>query len=146
MGTTRTDSRCRVWVTVLIVSCGAGLTAAGAPQRDGKRKIPCKTVQNAATCYWTHGRLANYDGTPTLRLWKIGTKRILAIHSGPGFKRGDNQENENPEVPPNVDRAFKSIGTGVFGDFEVCPLEPEHPGVMQSACIESAKNLVVVDH
>jgi len=30
----------------------------------------------------------------------------------------------------------------VFGDFEVCALEPERPHTMQMVCIESAKNLV----
>jgi hypothetical protein len=121
------------------------LTVSGAPQREPKRKIACKTPENAASCCWTHGRLANYNGTPTLRLWKIGTKRILAIQSGPRYKLGDDKENSNPEVPANIDRAFKSFETLVFGDFEICPLEPEHPGVMQSVCIESAKN-IVIDH
>jgi len=31
----------------------------------------------------------------------------------------------------------------IFANFEVCPLEPEKPGAMQAACIESAKNIVV---
>jgi hypothetical protein len=30
---------------------------------------------------------------------------------------------------------------GIYADFEVCPLEPEKPGVMQAACIESAKDI-----
>lgn len=132
----------RILVLSLIV-IAATLSLSATPQRVPKRKILCKTPENAATCYWTHGRLANYNGTPTLRLWKIGTKRILAIHSGPGFKLGDNEENSNPEVPANVERAFKDFETLVFGDFEICPLEPEQPGVMQRACIESAKDLVV---
>lgn len=128
-----------LFITLLAAGC---LSVLGSPQKIPKRKIACKTPENATTCYWAHGRLANYNGTPTLRLWKIGTKRILAIHSGPGYKRGDNKENENPEVPANVDRAFKTDLTQVYGDFEICPLEPEHAGVMQDACIESAKNIV----
>lgn len=131
------------FVLLPVLALATWISAISTPQRVRKRKIVCKTPEIAATCYWTHGRLANYNGTPTLRLWKIGTKRILAIHSGPGFKLGDNQENENPEVPANVERAFKDFETLVYGDFEICPLEPEEPGVMQRACIESAKNLVV---
>jgi hypothetical protein len=121
------------------------LSATGVPQRTHKRKIACKNAENAASCYWTHGRLPNYKGTPTLRLWKIGTKRILSIHSGPGYKRGDNEENSNPEVPANVDRAFKTDLTRVYGDFEICPLEPERPGEMQRVCVESAKNIFAED-
>jgi hypothetical protein len=118
------------------------LSASGAPQTGSKRKIKCKTPENAASCYWAHGRLSVGNGTPSVRLWKIGTKRILAIHSGPGFKIGDNQENENPELPANVDQAFKTINTLIFADFEICPLEPEQAGVMQTACIESARKIV----
>jgi hypothetical protein len=115
-------------------------------QAAQRRKVACKTQENAATCYWTHGRLAVYNGgVPNVRLWKIGTKRILGILSGPGYKLAD-EEKTGPELPRNVERAFKSIDARIFGDFEVCPLEPERPGVMQSACIESARNLVVVDH
>jgi hypothetical protein len=31
----------------------------------------------------------------------------------------------------------------MFGDFEVCPLEPEKPHTMQASCVESAKNIVI---
>jgi hypothetical protein len=123
----------------------AALSTSGAPQRVSKRKMACKTPENAASCYWAHGRLSLYNGTPSIRLWKIGTNRVLAIHSGPGFKRGDNRENENPELPANVEREFKSPSNPIFADFEICPLEPEEVGTMQRACIESAKNIVSVD-
>jgi hypothetical protein len=76
-----------------------------------------------------------------MRVWKIGTKRILAIHSGPGYKKGNDKENEGPEMPANVERALKPFQNVVFADFEICPLEPEHPGEMQAGCIESAKNI-----
>jgi hypothetical protein len=129
-------------VVIPPVLIALALSATGSSQGVTKRKIPCKTPENAPSCYWTHGRLSVANGTPSIRLWKIGTKRILAIHSGPGFKPG-NQENENPEIPGNVERAFKSINTRVFADFEICPLEPERPGEMQDVCIESAKNIVI---
>ena len=78
-----------------------------------------------------------------MRLCKIGTKRILAIHSGPGFKLGDDHENSDPEMPENLERALKPFQNVVFADFEICPLEPERPGEMQDVCIESAKNVVI---
>jgi hypothetical protein len=134
-------ARAMLLSTLLAVALSAG----GAPQRVSKRKIACKTPENGASCYWAHGRLSLYNGTPSIRLWKIGTNRVLAIHSGPGFKRGDNRENESPELPANVERAFNSSSTRIFADFEICPLEPEEVGTMQRACIESAKNIVSVD-
>lgn len=120
---------------------GIALSASGSPQRVPKRKTPCKTAANAATCYWAHGRLAVYNGTPSIRLWKTGTRRVLGIYSGQGAE--DPLDNEHPELPATLTRAFKEPGDRVFGDFEICPLEPEEAGVMQAACIEFAKNIVV---
>jgi hypothetical protein len=88
-------------------------------------------------------RLSFYNGTPSYRLWKIGTNRLLGIYSEPSVDRRS-VDNEDPELPANVQRAWLSrIGQQVFADFEVCSLEPERPGFMQAACIESAKNIFV---
>jgi len=106
------------------------------------RHIPCKTSANAAMCYWTHGRLGFYNGTPALRLWKIGTHRLLGIYSGPSVDRYG-LDNENPELPAKVERVFNPLQNRIFADFEVCPLEAQRPHAMQAACIESAKNIVV---
>jgi len=38
--------------------------AGNAAAEIAKRKIPCKTPTNASSCYWTHGRLGLYNGTP----------------------------------------------------------------------------------
>jgi hypothetical protein len=129
--------------TLLATVLALALLASDTPRRASKRKISCKTPEIASSCYWTHGRLSFYNGTPSWRLWKIGTHRILAVHSGPSVKRGTQWDNENPELPFNVDRALKTWGDEVFADFEVCPLEPEKTGVMQRVCIESAKNIFV---
>jgi hypothetical protein len=133
------------------------LWAEALPQKTAQRKIPCKTPEIAASCYWTHGRLRLYEGNPAFRMWKVGTKRILGVYSGPGSESYDALDNEHPELPANVDRAYdaeykrkaalKDSDAGlpepVFADFEVCPLEPERKGQMQSVCIESAKNIVL---
>ena len=121
-----------------------------------KRKIPCKTPENASLCYWTHGRLSVWEGTPPFRLWKIGTRRILAVLNGPSHYPSRTVDDlENPEFPTELDRAYEAdnrrhkkatgimwaIPPPVFADFEICPLEPEHKGWMQGVCIESAKNI-----
>jgi hypothetical protein len=134
----------RVWL-LLVALIAVALAAIGAPPGDPRRKIVCKTPENAASCYWAHGRLSFYNGTPSYRLWKIGTKRILAIHSGPSVKRGDDRDNSNPELPVNVELAFKTPYSQIFADYEICPLEPERPGEMQDVCIESAKKIFAED-
>ena len=125
-----------------MVLIAVALCAFGAPQRTPKRKIACKTPENAASCYWTRGRLAVYNGgPPNIRVWKIGTKRILGIESGPNYNEAVEEEN-GPDLPPNVLRVLEPHAL-VFADFEVCPLEAARPRHMQHACIEAAKNIVV---
>jgi len=109
-----------------------------------KRETPCKTNENAQSCYWTHGRLGCGNGTPSCRLWKVGTHRILGIYSGPSVDRAG-LDNEHPEFPANVERALDLWNPNrhrIFADFEVCPLSPETPDAMQPACIEAAKDIV----
>lgn len=133
------------------------VVAQAIPQTTAKRKIPCKTPDIAASCYWTHGRLSVYNGNPTWRLWKIGTKRILAILSGPNSQGHDVEDSLHPELPPNLERIYDAdyerrvarkewdaeFPQSAFGDFEVCPLEPERKGKMQAVCVESARNIVL---
>jgi len=133
--------------------------ASGSTQQPPGRKIPCKTDENASMCYWTRGRLGFYIDDPSYRIWKVGTTRILGVYSGPRVMSGSAEviirDGENPEFPANLDRVFTAeykhnvalkiappylIGP-VFGEFELCPLEPEHKGWMQAACIESAKDM-----
>jgi hypothetical protein len=120
-----------------------------------KRKIPCKTPENASLCYWTHGRLSVYNGNPSLRIWRIGTRRILGVFNGPShFPPRTIADDESPDLPVNLERAYeadhrrwKKSGVRyyefpvIFADFEVCPLEPEEKDEMQAVCVESAKNI-----
>src|SRR6266849_5261384 len=118
------------------------------------RKIPCKTPENAPLCYWTHGRLSYYSVNFTWLLWKIGTQRLLEICDEPTYlSMQGTRDCADPEFPANVERVYdadrrrwkRAGGHGeysppdVFGDFEICPLEPERKGERQYACVESAK-------
>lgn len=126
----------------------------------GRRKIPCKAPENASQCYWTRGRLSVYEGAVTFRIWKVGTRRMLGVFSGPShYPVQTNDDMENPEFPSKLEKALEADNrrlkriTGnmwtfpppVFADFEVCPLRPEEKGVRQPVCIESARNIFVQD-
>src|SRR5262245_42166877 len=104
-----------------------------APAIAGTRKIPCKTPQNSQMFYWTHGRLTYGNGTPPLRVWKIGTDRMLGVFSGPShFPPAEDQE--EPELPNNLAKAYEAEGRRVqrltakdsvrppvvFADLEIC--------------------------
>ena len=109
---------------------------------------PSPTVQSATSCrarsdlvgkcFTVHGRLSVYNGTPSIRLWPIGTKRLLGILDPTDISAvpGSNT------IPPSIESKL-DFDKQVFGDFLVCPLTVSHPGRMQTVCIESGKNLFV---
>ena len=71
-----------------------------------------------------------WNGNPSLRIWRVGTKRILGVREG-------------MPIPRNLEEQFDSFWNEVFGDFLVCPLTEPKPGHMQMMCVESANNLAV---
>ena len=121
------------------------VAAQALPQATQKRKIPCKTPDNAASCYWTRGRLGVYNGNPSFRVWRIGTTKIVGIHSDSYAQRRDPEDGEHPEFPPNILKLVDQLVDGhrIFADFEICPFAPERRGEMQFGCIESANNVVI---
>ena len=86
-------------------------------------------------CYRVHARATFGPGTPGLRLWPVGTKRMLGVTAGPKADDAD-----DPICPKEM-LNFKLGVESVWGDFEVCPFTPEHKGAMQMVCVESASHL-----
>jgi len=118
----------------------AWLLAAIAPLNLCAQKdtTACKSRRDlVGSCRIVHGRLKYYNGTPSFRVWVVGTNRVLGVHE---VEVGD-----NPEYPLMPEKIWSSVGMmdhEIYADFEVCPLSQEKPGAMQVVCIESAKNLV----
>lgn len=101
-------------------------------ERYGKEIHPaygaCKTDPDIiGACFTVHGRLSIWNGTPSLRIWRIGTKRILGVHN---------------EILPEAVAHRMGWDVEAYGDFTVCPFTEERPGEMQMVCIESAENVV----
>src|ERR1035437_2642164 len=84
-------------------------------------------------CYTVHGRATFGDGTPQLRIWPVGTKRMLGVTAGPIADDAD-----DPIAPKEL--KFDP-GDEIYGDFEVCPFTPERKGHMQMVCVQSATKL-----
>src|SRR5262252_9259207 len=92
-------------------------------------------------CFRVHGRLSVYNGTPSIRLWPSGTKRLLGI-----IDPNDTSNAPGPSVLPEEIKSKLDWDKNVVGDFLVCPLTRSQPGKMQTVCIESGKNLIVREH
>lgn len=88
------------------------------------------------SCITVHGRMNYWNGTPSVRIWKVGTTRMLGV-SDVRF------EIDGYENLPGSLRSRLSWHTDLFADFVVCPFTPEKPGVMQLVCVDSATRLVV---
>jgi hypothetical protein len=69
-----------------------------------------------------------------LMLWLIGTKRVVAL------------ANDFEALPSEIQKYLYMTSEDhsyIFGDFLVCPLEPDTPGLMRQACVTGAEKLVV---
>jgi hypothetical protein len=85
-------------------------------------------------CYELRGRLSYYNGTPSTRIWIIGTHRMLGVPS------------EDSELPPNVKILLKSFDDNIFAAFTVCPLTKEQKGYMRDVVVKSARQVVDRPH
>jgi hypothetical protein len=82
-------------------------------------------------CAKRHGRLSSQNGI-ALKIWFIGTRRMVAV--------------TNTSMPSIVEKYLEITSEDhsyIFGDFEVCFLEPDVPGHIRLACVRGAENLVV---
>jgi hypothetical protein len=86
--------------------------------------------------FTVHGRLSFYNGTPSFRIWIVGTKRVLGV---------DQSSNEVPSMPQALRDLLKGDDTEVFADFVVEPLTPYEQGVMQTVRVVSASKIVVTE-
>ncbi|HAF12695.1 MAG TPA: hypothetical protein DCK99_03145 [Blastocatellia bacterium] len=123
----------RIATSLLLILCGS-VSAMSPPLVAEKscREHP----QLIGKCFNAHGRLSTYNGNPAVRLWRIGTKRVLGVSeqrfSLPGYCN----------IPEDLSQQLKGENM-IIGDFLVCPFTRARPREMQLMCIESAKNVVV---
>jgi hypothetical protein len=121
---------------MLFVLVASSSTPAQSPPSEVKEKSCRAHPRLIGRCFTVHGRLSTYSGNPALRLWKVGTRRMLGISEQrfalPGYRN----------VPEYIESQINQ-DVAMFGDFLVCPFTRSRPGEMQLICIESGKNLVV---
>jgi len=102
----------------------------------------CRTRADVVgRCFSVHGRLSVYNGTPSIRLWPLGSKRLLGV-----LDPNDVSIAPGSTVLPDDIKLKLDWNKDVFGDFFVCPLSKVEPGRMQTICLESGKHLTVREH
>ena len=80
--------------------------------------------------YEVRGRLSYWNGTPSTRIWIVGTHRILGVPS------------EDSELPPKVKNLLRGFEDQVYANYTVCPLTKERHGEMRMVLVKSARNVV----
>ncbi len=107
----------------------AGGTAAGEPTPPPRQRQDHPDVK--PPCFVVHGRLSLWNGTPSARIWIVGTKRVLGV----------SDSLTGPEAMPEAVRGRLTWDVDLFGDYTFCPITDEKAGVMRLGCIQSATNL-----
>lgn len=82
-------------------------------------------------CREIHGRLQATNGSPGVRIWVIGTRRVLGVAG-----------REGRELLPSSLRVRVNSETVIYGDYRVCPVTREHPRAMQMVCVDAGRRLI----
>ena len=104
--------------------------AAGQPDKA------CREHPNlVAACFTVHARMRYYNGAPSVRLWPIGTDRLLGVSEGQFDIPG--HQNLPVSLRETLDHQRE-----IYADFVVCPFTSSEPGVMRLVCVDSATKIV----
>jgi len=98
---------------------------------------PCREhPQVNGLSFVVHGILRVHNGAPSVRLWKIGTKRVLGISEEMYYRDGFCNLPKWLAQKLNPDNE-------IIGDFVVYPFTADKQGVMRLVCIDTAYNLTI---
>jgi hypothetical protein len=93
----------------------------------------CKSNPHlVGVCFVLRGRLSAYNGTPTFRIRRAGTARLVGV-----------VPSEDPRSLPAELRGIANFEHDVFGTFTVCPFTPAKAGIMQFVCVEAVRDIHV---
>jgi hypothetical protein len=120
--------RMSIHVGALIV----GLLLTTGAEGAGAAPWPCRS-QPVESCFKHHGRLSSQNGI-ALKIWLIGTTRVVGL------------ENEIDELPVQIRKYLDMTSpelSYIYGDFDLCPVEPDKPGHLRRVCLAGAEKLVI---
>lgn len=121
----------RVIALLLLILPTASLAQDAAPRSAAR---PCRAQPAlVGKCFRVYGRLALYNGTPTIRLWRAGTNRVLGVS-------GSYAHDGYSSIPEELERQL-AWETELWGEYLVCPYTRRRPGAMQLVCIEAGKGV-----
>src|SRR6478672_5142697 len=106
-------------------------TLGGRPQAEASTICKQPPIE---PCVVRHGRFSTQNGI-TQTIWLIGTNRRVSV------------TNDTSDFLPAAALKYTELTSPehsyIFGDFTICPIEPESVGQIRGVCVAAAKNLVV---
>jgi hypothetical protein len=108
----------------------AFLTMVASASGETSWKCAARPIDACAT---RHGRLSSQNGI-SLKVWLIGTTRMVAL------------DNNVDDLPPLIQKYLDMTSVDhsyIFGDFDICPLEPDVPARLRRVCVIGAGKLVI---
>ena len=104
------------------------ITAQAASAKGGSCKDDPDLI---GPCFRLHGKLFVANGTPSARILRLWTKRVLGVSE---FYKG--------YMPEAFERRL-TWDDIVYGDYVLCPFSREESGEMQQVCIQSGFRLLL---
>jgi hypothetical protein len=106
-----------------------------AEARDWGGHKPCREHPDlSGACFAVRGGMSYWNGNPSVRIRKLGTKRMLGVSEGRFFVPG------YVNLPESIESQL-DWDSELVGDFLVCPFTEDEPDVMRLVCVESATSL-----
>jgi hypothetical protein len=100
--------------------------------------LAAQAAAASESCRTVHGRMDLWNGTPSVRIWVIGTHRVLGV---------EQRDEKLDDLPAEVRRIWSGKDpetdwrTSIYGDFTVCPVAAYQPGRMQHVRLAGAQHL-----
>jgi hypothetical protein len=116
-----------------------GLLIVATPASARAESATCKNSPRlVAPCFTVHGRLFVANGGWNIRIWRVGTHRILAV-----VDSNDNYDDSKPPLPNYILKRVQlySFATSIFADYRLCPLTSSKPEHMQRVCMVGASHI-----
>ena len=121
---------------LILLLLATALATSGQSDAPKSNLKPCRIQPSlVGKCFNVRGRLSLYNGTPTIKLWRVGTKRMLGVsasYSREGYS----------SIPEALEKQL-NWENELWGNYLVCPFTPQRPKEMQMIGFEDVKRLEV---
>ncbi|WLI89335.1 hypothetical protein Q4S45_22015 [Massilia sp. R2A-15] len=117
----------KIWLLVPLL-LSAVSAVADVQEVPGANSAICKgRIEYQQQCTWIDGTISIYNGTPAVRIYQRGSKRVYAV--GPSEQ----------ELMPADLKSKLTVDNEIDAKFRVCPLNKKNQRGLKVVCLDEAK-------